>query len=113
MYEASNILMPAGRTKSGYRLYDEESFAVLTFVKQAQSLGFRLNEIKDIVSLRRSGRSPCPHVKGLVRRKLADVEAMRSGLRALLRSWRGDAVRGAICPHIERIPTAKAKHPLP
>jgi DNA-binding transcriptional MerR regulator len=41
MYEASNILMPAGRTKSGYRLYDEESFVVLTFVKQAQSLGFR------------------------------------------------------------------------
>ena len=59
VYEASNILPPAGRTKSGYRLYNEDSFAVLTFVKQAQSLGFRLSEIRDIVSLRRSGHSPC------------------------------------------------------
>ena len=96
VYEQNKILTPAGRTKSGYRLYDEESFAVLIFVKQAQSLGFRLSEIKDIISLRRSGRSPCPHVKGLVRRKLADVEAMRTG-------------RGAICPHIERIPAVKVR----
>ncbi|PYM82699.1 MAG: hypothetical protein DME06_13385 [Candidatus Rokuibacteriota bacterium] len=37
-------------------------------------LGFRLDEIKEIVAIRRSGRVPCSHVRALVWRKLADVD---------------------------------------
>jgi DNA-binding transcriptional MerR regulator len=114
IYEASNILAPARRTPSGYRfatatrscccrVYDRAALDVVTFVKRAQRLGFRLEEIRQIVAIRRAGRIPCAHVKALVRRKLADLEMVRRGLRGLLRSWRSPGMRdSAICPHIER-----------
>ena len=103
VYEASRILPPARRTASGYRVYGADAPGVVTFVKQAQRLGFRLDEIRDIVAIRRSGGVPCDHVRGLVRRKLADLETIRRGLRGLLRSWPSrDGAGATICPHIER-----------
>jgi DNA-binding transcriptional MerR regulator len=117
LYEAAGILPPPRRTASRYRVYGAEVLGVLAFVKQAQRLRFRLDEIKEIVSLRRSGRAPCPHVHELVRRKaadldraLADLEQVRRGLRRLLKSWRSEPRRGtAICPHIERAAPSDVK----
>lgn len=110
LYEAEGILPATRRTASGYRVYGDETLAVLSFVRQAQGLGFTLDEIKEIVAIKRSGRAPCPHVCDLVRRKaadldrtLADLAEVRKSLRRLLndwRSWRG--APAAVCPHIER-----------
>jgi DNA-binding transcriptional MerR regulator len=110
IYEAGNILPPARRTRAGYRVYDPEVLGLVAFVKHAQGLGFRLEEIREIVAIRRSGRVPCPHVKSMVRQKLADVEVLRRGLRTLLRAWgsRPDP-RAAVCPHIERTGSTNRK----
>jgi len=37
--------------------------ALLAFVTQARRLGFTLGDIKEIISIKRSGRAPCPHVR--------------------------------------------------
>ena len=111
LYEAVGILPPARRTASGYRVYGNDALAVLAFVTRARRLGFRLREVKEIVAIKRSGRVPCTHVLQLVRRKiedvdkvLADLDAVRRGLRALLRSSPGRAGRtAAVCPHIEHL----------
>lgn len=110
LYEAAGILPPPRRTASRYRVYDPDALGVLSFIKQAKRLGFRLDKIKEIVNIRRSGRAPCPHVHELVRRKaadldrtLADLNEVRHGLRRLLATWRSERQRAAsICPHIER-----------
>lgn len=117
LYEAAGILPPPRRTAARYRVYGADALGILTFVKQAQRLGLRLGEIKEIVSIRRSGRAPCSHVHELVRRKtadldrtLADLKEVRRGLQRLLASWsfrRTD--RAAVCPHIEHAPGTKAK----
>jgi MerR family transcriptional regulator, copper efflux regulator len=109
LYEAAGILAAARRTASGYRLYDADRLALLIFVRQAQRLGFTLDEIKEIVVIKRSGRTPCWHVRDLVQRKareldrkLADLVAIRAALRALLRGWRqARMARAAVCPCIE------------
>src|SRR5437867_11878872 len=109
LYEAAGILPAARRTSSGYRVFDSDALALLAFVRQAQRLGFTLDQIKEIVAIKRAGRAPCPHVRDLVKRKaeeleqrLADLRQVRNGLRHLLKSWRS-APRGAaaVCPHIE------------
>jgi MerR family copper efflux transcriptional regulator len=111
LYEAAGILPPAHRTTAGYRVYGAAALAVLTFVRQAQRLGFSLAEIKHIVAIRRSGRPPCGEIRDLVRRKLheldqqlAAINAVQESLQTLLRSWRARPQAGAaVCPNIDRI----------
>ena len=110
LYEKAGILQAPRRTGAGYRVYGPDALDLLAFVRQAQRLGFTLDEIKDIVAIRRAGRAPCPHVRELVRRKaddldqrLKDLNEVRDGLRALLNGWRSTGLgRATVCPHIER-----------
>src|SRR5256886_5167666 len=109
LYEAAGILPAPRRTQSGYRVYSSEALDLLAFVRQAQRLGFTLDEIKEIVAIKRAGRAPCGHVRDLVRRKadeldqrLTDLKQVRDGLRAMLHGWRSTrSVSAAVCPHIE------------
>jgi len=111
VYEAAGIIPKPRRTPSGYRLYDNGALELVAFVRQAQRLGFTLDEIKEIISMKRSGHAPCPHVRDLVNRKateldktLADLQEVRHGLRALLRRWPSQqASKALVCPHIEHI----------
>jgi len=74
LYEEAGILPPPQRTPSGYRVYGGDALDLLAFVSQAQRLGFTLEEIRQIVAIKRSGRAPRPHVRDLVRRKVADLD---------------------------------------
>ena len=118
LYETGGILPPSRRTASGYRSYGPETLAILAFVARARRLGFHLNEIREVVVMRRSGHCPCPHVLELVRRKiedldrtLADLTDVRRGLRDLLKASSRSARRGeaAVCHHIERLTLVKGR----
>ena len=109
LYEQTGILPVPRRTSSGYRLYGPDTLDLLVFVRQAQRLSLSLDEIKEIVSIQRSGRVPCPHVHDLVLRKrgdldrrLADLTAMRRRLDGVLRGWRSRCGTAAVCLHIEQ-----------
>src|SRR5437870_12874528 len=102
LYEAAGILPAPRRTQSGYRVYSSEALDLLAFVRQAQRLGFTLDEIKEIVAIKRAGRAPCLHVRELVRRKaeelnqrLLDLTTVRNDLRALLNGWRREIGRAS------------------
>jgi DNA-binding transcriptional MerR regulator len=109
LYEDAGILPAATRTASGYRVYGKNALDILSFVRQAQRLGFTLEQIKDIVVIKRNGRCPCPHVRDLVQRKvdeldqqLTDLQVVRDSLQTMLKGWRrGRRMPAAVCPHIE------------
>jgi MerR family transcriptional regulator, copper efflux regulator len=109
LYERNGILHAPRRTAAGYRVYDSETLGVVAFVRRAQRLGFTLEEIKEIVAIKRAGALPCPHVRSLVRRKadeleerLKDLMEIRDALRTLLGRWRSTRQgKAAVCPHIE------------
>jgi DNA-binding transcriptional MerR regulator len=98
-------------------VYGQHALALLVFVTQARRLGFRLEEIKQITALRRSGRTPCIHVLDLVRVKLENIERVmtdlaevRDQLRCLLRSWRSRRHRpAAVCRCIEHLGVVKGR----
>ena len=48
-YESIGVLDEPARTESGYRSYGPEAIERLQFVKQAQSSGLALTEIKSIL----------------------------------------------------------------
>ena len=118
LYERTGILPASRRTAAGYRVYGPEALSTLIFVSQARRLGLHLDEIKEVVQIKRSGRCPCPHVLDLVRQKveeldrtLADLTEVRRGLRGLLRSSSRSGRRGeaAVCHHIERLQLVKGR----
>jgi len=110
LYEAAGILQAPRRTAARYRVYGNDTLAVIAFVMQARRLGFTLEQIKEIVSITRSGRAPCPHVLELVRRKAADLDKqlgdlteVRARLRTILKTRSSRRVSEAlVCPHVEQ-----------
>ena len=111
-YESLGLLPSPSREVNGYRSYPADTVELLSFVKQAQGLGFTLEEIKEIVAIRRRGEVPCVHVRSLLRakateldRKLADLLALRRRIRRSLAEWGTKArTKATVCPHIE-VPT--------
>jgi DNA-binding transcriptional MerR regulator len=108
-YEKSCLLDKPSRTDSGYRMYDAGVLERLAFIKQAQVLGFSLDEIKRIIDDKRAGQNPCAEVRSLVRQRLQELDERmqemqryRQELAATLAEWDevGDS-QGQICGLIE------------
>src|SRR5688572_20477135 len=95
-YESKGLLAPAARGENRYRFYGLDAVDVLRFVKQAQTLGLTLAEIREVIGIRQGGRPPCRHVHALLNqkadeldRKLEDLMELRRRIRASLKAWRG------------------------
>src|SRR5215212_8372268 len=74
-YEKSGLLDRPSRTFSGYRVYGEDVLERLAFIRQAQALGFSLDEIRRIVEDARKGQSPCDEVREILRRRMEELDA--------------------------------------
>lgn len=82
-YERVGLLDEPARTPSGYRMYDEAVIERLRFVKGAQRLGLRLDEIKELLDLRDRGLCPCGHADELVAKRVDELDAEIVRLTAL------------------------------
>jgi len=119
-YERLGLLPPAQRTESGYRVYPPEMVGRLRFIRQAQAVGFRLEEIREILRIRYGGRSPCNCVRNMLERKLGEIEAQLKALASFRKQVRRTLAKArtlprlphrasTICPLIERIPAVGTK----
>ena len=82
-YERERLLPAAGRTEGGFRLFGPEAVDRIRFIKQAQELGFALDEIRTM--LRADGSAECRHVHDLLKVKLAEVDERMRRMRAFRR----------------------------
>ena len=82
-YERLHLLAPTARKPSGYRVYGEEAVRRLSFIKNAQALGFTLREILELLNLRVSSTARCGDVQRKAQAKMAQVEAKVHDLEAL------------------------------
>ena len=82
-YEQVGLLPPPQRAENGYRLYDSRDVERLRFIRNARSLGFSLNDLKEVLALRERGEAPCRYVAHLLREKAVEVEERIRRLREL------------------------------
>jgi len=84
-YERLKLLPRARRSSGGFRLFAPEHIERVQFIKQAQDLGFSLEEIKGLVAT--GGEDECRKVRDLLQRKLTELDhrlkAMKSFRRVL------------------------------
>lgn len=89
-YERINLLNPKIRkNKVGARLYNKDSYETLCFIKNAQALGFQLDEIKELLKLRVEATGRCQKVRSHVEAKLVDVQMKVKELKAIEKSLKG------------------------
>lgn len=84
-YEAIGLVVPAGRTAAGYRLYDETTLERLAFIARAKRLDCSLEEIADLVAAWVGGRcAPVQNrLRTLVESKIDDAQSKTAELLAL------------------------------
>lgn len=73
-YERRGLVPRPPRRASGYRLYSAETVRLISFIRHAKTLGFSLDEISELLSLRSEPDTPCSEIKKRASAKLADVE---------------------------------------
>lgn len=84
-YESIGLLPAAERTSSGYRVYDEGDAERVGFIKAAQRLGMRLDEIAEVLALRDADKRPCSYVRGVLHEHVADIDERIAELQRLRR----------------------------
>jgi MerR family mercuric resistance operon transcriptional regulator len=76
-YERCKLLPRAGRSRGGFRLFAPDAVERIRFIKQAQELGFSLEEIGALLTP--GGGATCRSVRDLLQAKLTALdERMRA-----------------------------------
>jgi MerR family mercuric resistance operon transcriptional regulator len=108
-YERRGLIEEPPRTSSNYRVYPVESVRRIRFIKRAQELGFSLEEISDLLSLRASPKAHCGDVLRRAEAKLDNIDEKMRDLRRMKKALSGlveqCSGRGPIseCPILEAI----------
>lgn len=122
-YEEIKLLLKPKRERNNYRVYSQDTIKRLNFIKKAQSLGFILREIKEILALRDRGFKPCSHVRDLLKQRVIDLDQKLAELTVLRREFKKvedewasmktveDGKGEGICPQIERVIVRLTKNP--
>jgi DNA-binding transcriptional MerR regulator len=95
-YERRGLLPNVSRTAAGYRRYTTATVDRVLLIQRALVVGFSLDELKQVLTMRDQGGAPCRSVRTLVGRRLDGLErrigellALRDELRVLLAQWDG------------------------
>ena len=96
-YERRGLIPAPPRSAANYRRYPERTINRVRFVKHAQDLGFSLEEIKELLSLRATRGAKSGEVKKRTENKIAEVsdriralERIRAALRHLASQCSGE-----------------------
>ncbi|MGH8221922.1 MAG: Cu(I)-responsive transcriptional regulator [Woeseiaceae bacterium] len=97
-YESIGLIYPAERRPNGYRSYSEQDMQTLAFIKRARSLGFSVEEVRDLLDLWRDRNRKSATVKAMASRhidaldrKIGELQSMRKALAELVKRCRGDS----------------------
>jgi Cu(I)-responsive transcriptional regulator len=97
-YEDVGLIKAAPRGDNGYRAYSQRDVHVLAFVQRARSLGFSVQDCRQLLALYQDPARASAEVKALTERRIADIDrkiaelaGMRATLVELAESCHGDA----------------------
>lgn len=82
-YEQNGLLPIPARSESNYRLFDYENVDRVHFIKRAQSVGFSLDEIRLLLSIKYAPDATCEPVRLLAEEKLNELDKKIQALLAM------------------------------
>ncbi|WFE69204.1 MerR family DNA-binding protein [Thiomicrospira sp. R3] len=89
-YEQLELVLPTQRNNAGYRLYNQNALKQLAFIRRAQTLGFSLEEIKELLELHQQPSAQCGDIQQRaalkiekINQRIADLAQIKRGLEQL------------------------------
>lgn len=105
-YEAIGLLKKVARTQSNYRVYSDADVHTLRFIKRARTLGFSIEDIRELLSLWQNKSRPSASVKKVaaahmagLKKRIEEMQAMVATLEHLTHHCHGD--HRPDCPILE------------
>ena len=105
-YQRIALLTEPAKPSEGYRIYPVDAITRIRFIKRAQQLGFKLQEIAELLQM---GDGQCRDVRVRAEQKrqqisqqISDLEKLRSTLDTLINNCQRDNDSGH-CPIIETL----------
>ncbi len=110
-YEKHGLIHASSRSDSGYRYYSEADVRRVDFVRAARNIGFSLEDIGQLLSIRLDKQShTCQEVTDITRAKLeavqckiAELHSMQQTLQILLESCCGGPENATHCSIMEAL----------
>jgi len=108
-YERRGLIPKPRRRESGYREYSDETTKRILFIKRAKDLGFSLNEIDELCSLKIAPGTTCSDVKSKAEEKIADIDdkikILQRMKKALFKLSKACSGKGSVneCPILEAL----------
>ena len=113
-YEKIGMLPKPRRTEGGYRIYTQDHFRRLGFIRRARALGFTLDDIRNLLTLSEGKALSCNKVRVValahleeIRSRIADLQAMEIVLDDLVDKCKGRVIPD--CPIIESLSRERLK----
>jgi MerR family mercuric resistance operon transcriptional regulator len=108
-YESLGLLPEPSRTESNYRNYHISYLEHILFIQNSQELGFKLEEIKELVDLKFNKKAVGLDVKKIIKRKILELNTeisklslIKEDLEKLDQSCNGK-MKTSCCPIMEKI----------
>lgn len=113
-YERRGLLAEPPRSPSGYRAYPDAAVDLVRFIKDAQRLGFTLDDVGELLHLADGGPEDCASARALAEARMAELER-KIGELTRMRDSLGQLVATCSRPRTDRrcplMPTAPAGPP--
>jgi MerR family transcriptional regulator, copper efflux regulator len=111
-YEAIGLLNKVARTFANYRVYGPNDVHVLRFIRRARTLGFSVDDIRELLSLWQNRSRSSVSVKKVagkhiedLKRRICELQAMVDTLEHLTRHCHGD--HRPDCPILDDLSSAR------
>lgn len=85
-YEEVGLISPARRNESGYRQYEEEDIATLTFIRRCRELNMAIGDIRLLIDLQQNPKASCTVVDEMIENQLRRIRQAQDELVMLEKS---------------------------
>ena len=108
-YEREGLLPQLPRSAAGYRRFDSASIRRIEFIRHAQVVGFTLNEISELLSLRADPDGSCDEVQRYAEKKIEELDSRLVKLKSMKQILQNLAERcesglpATCCPVLEAL----------
>ena len=93
-YVELGLIETSKHPDNGYQLFSEKALMRMQFIRGAQQLGFKLQEVKMIFDDAQKGNSPCPRVRELLvdhikesKRRIQELVELNARMESALTAW--------------------------